>query len=43
MFLSLRERGGEFDAYDGFMDRKLNVKVGFENCDVKPFMPMFDL
>ena len=32
-----------FDAYDGFVARRVKVKVSFENFDVKTFMPMLDL
>ena len=39
----LRERKVSFDDYDGFVARRVNVKVSFEDCDVKPFMGMCDL
>lgn len=32
-----------FDDYDGFVSRRVNVKVSFENCVVKPFKSMCDL
>ena len=38
----LRERKVSFDSYDGFVATRLNVKVCFENCDVKTFMTIYD-
>ena len=43
MFLSLRERKGEFWYYDGFVARIVDMNVCFENCDVMPFMPRCEL
>ena len=43
MFLCLKERKVSFDAYDGFVTRRVDVKVCFENFDVMSFMSMCDL
>ena len=32
-----------FDAYNGFVARRVDVKVNFEDCDVMPFMAMCKL
>ena len=32
-----------FDAYNGFVATRVNVKVSFENCVVIPFIAMFEL
>ena len=42
MFLCLRERKDEFWCYDGFVARRIDMKVSFENFDVKTFMAMCD-
>ena len=43
MSLSLREINVILDAYDSFEARRVDLKVSFENCGVKPFMAMCDL
>ena len=43
MFLIFRERIVSFQAYDGFVARKINMKMSFENYDVMLFMDRCDL
>ena len=33
----------KFHSYYSFVDRRVDVKVSFEDCDVMPFMVMYDL
>ena len=43
MHLCLRKKNVTFDANDGFVPRRVNVKVCSENCDVKPYMATCDI
>ena len=43
MFLSLREKNVSFDAHDGFVDTRVDIKVSFEDCDAMTFMAVCDL
>ena len=43
MFLCLRERKGEFWCYDGFVAKRVEMKLSFEIWDVMPFMDRCEL
>ena len=39
----MRKRKVSFDAYDGFVARRVDVKVSFDDYDVMSFIPRYDL